>query len=108
MPASKSRCSRCRCRARAASGKPRRANPGNRGSPANLGACTLAARGCAREGTRTEKYSVYFDEQGGDKKEGLSCDFTDTAKWKSYPDGGNYKGKVRMLGGLDCDSLEKL
>ncbi len=72
----------------------------------DVSAC--ASRGCEREGSRSEKYTVYFNEDGGDKKEGLTCDFKDTAAWNSYPDGAKYKGKVHSFGGdLDCDTLER-
>ncbi len=74
----------------------------------NIRGCTFEALGCERESTRTERYIVYFNEDGEKKKESLSCDYKDTGSWKGVPDGGKYKGKVRMLGGLDCDSLQKL
>jgi hypothetical protein len=74
----------------------------------NVRGCSFERLGCEREGTRSERYVVYFNEDGEKKKESLSCDYKDTGAWKGVPDGAKYKGKVRMLGGLDCDSLQKL
>jgi hypothetical protein len=71
----------------------------------NVRSCT--SLGCEREASeRTEKYTVYFAEDG--KKDELKCDFGESSKWKSFEKGSKWKGKVHSLGGdLDCSSLQK-
>jgi hypothetical protein len=60
--------------------------------------------GCEREGARTETYTVLFVDTKS--KEDDHCDFKDTSKWTSFKKGSRWKGKVAMIGGLDCGSLQ--
>jgi hypothetical protein len=65
---------------------------------------TGTCEGCEREGRRTESYIVELKETPGGETH--TCSFDSPDKWKSYQDGGEYKGKIRVVGGdLDCDSL---
>jgi hypothetical protein len=59
--------------------------------------------GCEREGARTETYTVVFQDS---KAEPYRCDFPQT-KWASFSQGSHWKGAVRLVGTLDCDSLAK-
>jgi hypothetical protein len=44
------------------------------------------------------------DSKSGDTDD---CSFS-KEKWAKYEKGSKYKGKVRMVGGIDCDSLSPL
>jgi Zn-finger nucleic acid-binding protein len=63
---------------------------------------TGSCRGCEREGSRREIYTV---ELKGPKGEKWTCD-TGESKWRGLSVGFTKAVKVRVLGGgLDCDSL---
>jgi len=61
-----------------------------------------AVAGCEREGSRSESYTVVFQDAKG---ESYRCDLTQSA-WTSFAPGKRYAGKVRgLVGSLDCGSL---
>ncbi|HEX3850565.1 MAG TPA: hypothetical protein VHW01_06335 [Polyangiaceae bacterium] len=59
--------------------------------------------GCEREGTRSETYTVVFQDP---KVDTFRCDFAQQ-KWSAFAVGSKWSGAVRLMGTLDCDSLGK-
>ncbi|HEY3666612.1 MAG TPA: hypothetical protein VGL19_11450 [Polyangiaceae bacterium] len=60
--------------------------------------------GCEREGTRSETYTVVFQDA---KAGSFRCDFAQQ-KWATFVVGSKWNGAIRRLvGTLDCDSLAR-
>lgn len=64
--------------------------------------CASARRGCQREGSRNETYTVTLRGDGDNH----SCDFPE-AKWRGLSDGATVSADVSMLtGGIQCSSVK--
>jgi len=59
--------------------------------------------GCERQGEKSETYTVTLKDQKSGETDG--CTFAKD-KWASFKKGSKWKGKVRMVGGIDCSSLK--
>lgn len=61
--------------------------------------------GCEREGSRTERYVVHFED--GAKGDDFECSFDEISEWKKFDEKSKWKVDKHVLGGdLDCDSLK--
>lgn len=68
----------------------------------NINTCILEARGCQREGSRSQTYSLVLKDASGGSH---TCEVPEK-KWRALTDGTSLEVKKRVIGGgLDCSSL---
>lgn len=64
--------------------------------------CTGVRKGCQREGSRGETYTVILKGDGDNHP----CDFSES-KWRGLADGAKVSGEISMLmGGLQCSTVK--
>ena len=66
--------------------------------------CPFTTLGCQKKGSKTETYTVIFQD-GTDASIEHNCEFPQD-KWKTYTVGMKLDAQVSLLGKLDCASLK--